>query len=60
MFVCTTCIKRYEGPSVDYVLLKSKYSSMGLSKGRCEFCRELDVCYDLWSGDSNWYPKEKK
>jgi hypothetical protein len=59
MFVCQTCIQNYEGPSVDYVLKVAGGHGWGMSFGVCEFCYKVDGCFDLYSGDPNWYPKKK-
>lgn len=55
MFVCTECVKDFEGSSIDWAK-KANWTSWG----SCEFCRTVNNCYDLYSGDPNWYRKEKQ
>jgi len=54
MFVCNTCIEKYEGPAIPYAKLTIE-AGMG-SKGPCEICREVNVCADIPSSAS-WWPK---
>lgn len=58
MFICQTCIKDFEGPSVDYAVKVAGGHGWGMSFGVCEFCHKVDGCYDLYSGDPNWYRKK--
>jgi len=60
MFVCKTCIHKFEGPTVERVLADEKrFGKFGQSFGVCEFCYQVDGCFDLYSGDSGWYPKKE-
>jgi hypothetical protein len=56
VFICRErCIQKYEGPAVQLAIAFGPASF-----GACEVCREVGHCYDIWSGNPNWWLKGKK
>ena len=55
MFICATCVQKYEGPAID-----NAKGTIFRSKGRCELCEKPGkICYDIPSSAA-WWPKKKR